>query len=103
MFVKLRKRGAIVAALVLAMVCLGVTPALAEDVETYEPDEAVLTKVIDGAAEMTPEAPKELYDALDCPKTHLFFDEGTCGQLHSQMGAPLTSEEYVFDWVADNF
>ena len=50
MFVKLRKRGAIVAALVLAMVCLGVTPALAEDVETYEPDEAVLTKVIDGAA-----------------------------------------------------
>lgn len=61
------------------------------------------TLVIDGAAEMTPEAPKELYDALDCPKTHLFFDEGTCGQLHSQMGAPLTSEEYVFDWVADNF
>ena len=53
MLVKLRKRGAIVAALVLAiaMVGLGVIPALAEDEPTYELDEAVITKVIDGAAD----------------------------------------------------
>ena len=51
MFVKLRKRGAIVVALVLAMVGLGVIPALAEGEPTYAPGEAVLTKVIDGAAD----------------------------------------------------
>lgn len=58
--------------------------------------------VMDGAAEMQPEAAKALYDTLNCPKAYLFFDEDTCGQLHCQMGAPLTASEYMFDWIVDN-
>lgn len=58
--------------------------------------------VVDAAAEMIPDAAKGLYDALTCPKTYLFFDESTCGQLHCQMGAPLTAGEYIFDWITDN-
>ena len=51
MFERLRKRGAIAAALVLAIASFGATPALAEDdAVPYDPDEAVLTKVIDAPA-----------------------------------------------------
>ncbi|MBO7674062.1 MAG: hypothetical protein J6S63_03530, partial [Atopobiaceae bacterium] len=46
MFIGLRKGWAIAAALVLAIVGLGATPALAEGEHTYAPGDAKLTKVI---------------------------------------------------------
>lgn len=58
--------------------------------------------VVDGSAEMTPDAAKNLYNALNCPKDYLLFDEKTTAQLHCQIGAPLTASEYIFDWICDN-
>ncbi|MBR3328527.1 MAG: hypothetical protein IKG22_14535 [Atopobiaceae bacterium] len=51
MFERLRRGGAVAAALALAIAGFGATPALAEDdAVPYDPDKAVLTKVIDAPA-----------------------------------------------------
>lgn len=60
------------------------------------------TLVVDGSAELIPDAAKNLYDLLKCPKDYLLFDEKTTGQLHCQIGAPLTAGEYVLDWITAN-
>ena len=58
--------------------------------------------VVDGTAELIPDAAKNLYDTLKCPKDYLLFDEKTTAQMHCQIGAPVTAAEYIFDWVSDN-
>ncbi|HSA98670.1 MAG TPA: alpha/beta fold hydrolase [Candidatus Nitrosotenuis sp.] len=60
------------------------------------------TLVMDGTAEVTFGAAKNFYDALNCPKEYMLFDEKTTAQLHCQIGAPATASEYMFDWITDN-
>ncbi|WP_420469916.1 alpha/beta hydrolase family protein [Brevundimonas sp. FT23042] len=60
------------------------------------------TLVIDGAAEMSPGEARKLFDALDCPKDYLLFDEDTTAQAHCQMGGYATGAELLFDWIDEN-
>lgn len=42
---------------------------------------------------------KQLYDALECPKTFLLFTREETAQAHCQMGANLISTEKIFNWL----
>lgn len=57
------------------------------------------TLVMDGTGEMVPGQAKKFFDALQCPKDYLLFDETTTAQLHCQMGSYATATEYLFDWL----
>lgn len=58
--------------------------------------------VIDATAEVLPGRAKIFYDALKCPKHYMVFDEDTCTQHHTQMGAYAPASEILFDWIEDN-
>ena len=57
------------------------------------------TLVMDGTAEITPGTAKVFFDALQCPKDYMLFDETTTSQSHCQMGSYATAAEYLFDWL----
>ena len=58
--------------------------------------------VLNGAAEINPEAAKEFYNQLTCPKDYLFFDEDSTAQQHTQMGGYAPASEMIFNWIEDN-
>lgn len=58
--------------------------------------------VLNGAAEINPEAAKEFYNQLTCPKDYLFFDENSTAQQHTQMGGYAPASEMIFNWIEDN-
>jgi pimeloyl-ACP methyl ester carboxylesterase len=43
--------------------------------------------------------PKQLYDALTCPKTYLEFTVEDTAQAHCEMGAIAISTEKIFNWL----
>ncbi|MFH1836846.1 MAG: alpha/beta fold hydrolase [Candidatus Omnitrophota bacterium] len=43
--------------------------------------------------------PRELYDALDCPKDYILFTGEQTAQAHCQMGAIAISNEVIFNWL----
>lgn len=55
--------------------------------------------VIDGVEEMARGQAQRLFDALECPKDYLLFDETSTAQAHCQIGAYATATEYLFDWI----
>lgn len=55
--------------------------------------------VLDGTEEMTRDGAKKFYDALDCPKHYMIFDETSTAQSHCQIGGYATASEYIFDWL----
>ncbi|CRD63497.1 alpha/beta hydrolase family protein [Stenotrophomonas thermophila] len=58
------------------------------------------TFVLDGTGEVFHGA-KKFYDALQCPKEYLLFDETSTAQSHCQIGGYATATEYIFDRVAE--
>jgi len=42
---------------------------------------------------------QKLYDALQCPKTLVFFTREEAAQAHCQMGANAISNEKIFNWL----
>jgi alpha-beta hydrolase superfamily lysophospholipase len=42
---------------------------------------------------------RKLYDELACPKTLLVFDKASFADEHCQMGALMTSNQRIFDWL----
>ncbi|MBB4124967.1 esterase/lipase/HPt (histidine-containing phosphotransfer) domain-containing protein [Xanthomonas translucens] len=58
------------------------------------------TLVLDGTGEVFHGA-KPFYDALQCPKEYLLFDESSTAQSHCQIGGYATATEYIFDRVAE--
>ncbi|MEU9336431.1 alpha/beta hydrolase [Streptomyces sp. NPDC048290] len=58
------------------------------------------TLVMDGTQERfsTGQA-RRLYDALDCPKEFMVFDEASTAQSHCQNGATATAAAFTFDWL----
>ncbi|WP_343672401.1 alpha/beta fold hydrolase [Chitinophaga sp.] len=55
--------------------------------------------VLDGTEEMLRDGAKKFYDALNCPKHYMIFDEATTAQSHCQIGGYATATEYIFDWL----
>lgn len=60
------------------------------------------TLVMDGTEELAQGQAQKLFEALQCPKHYMLFDETTTAQLHCQMGSYATASEYLFDWL-DNW
>jgi len=60
--------------------------------------------VLDGTAEMTYGAAKELYDALPNVKSkdYILFDDDSTAQCHTQMGSYATGAEILMDWIEDH-
>ena len=60
--------------------------------------------VLDGTAEMTYGAAKELYDALPNVKAkdYILFDDDSTAQCHTQMGGYATGAEILMDWIEDH-
>ena len=60
--------------------------------------------VLDGTAEMTFGAAKELYDALPNArnKDYILFDDDSTAQCHTQMGGYATGAEIIMDWLEDH-
>ena len=60
--------------------------------------------VLDGTAEMTFGAAKELYDALVNAKNkdYILFDDDSTAQCHTQMGGYATGSETIMDWLEDH-
>ena len=60
--------------------------------------------ILDGTAEMTFGAAKELYDALPNArnKDYILFDDDSTAQCHTQMGGYATGSEIIMDWVEDH-
>lgn len=60
--------------------------------------------VLDGTAEMTFGAAKELYDALVNAKNkdYILFDDDSTAQCHTQMGGYAIGAETIMDWLEDH-
>lgn len=60
--------------------------------------------VLDGTAEMTFGAAKELYDSLPNAKAkdYILFDDNSTAQCHTQMGGYATGAEIIMDWLEDH-
>lgn len=56
------------------------------------------TLVLDGTGEVFHGA-KPFFDALDCPKAYMLFDETSTAQSHCQIGGYATATEQLFDWL----
>jgi len=48
---------------------------------------------------LPPEAQKELYDDLICPKTLMTFSGEMMAAGHCQMGAIATQNQRILDWL----
>jgi pimeloyl-ACP methyl ester carboxylesterase len=46
-----------------------------------------------------PGQPKEVYDALKCPKKYILFTEEEGAEEHCQCGAAALSNQRIFDWL----
>lgn len=58
------------------------------------------TLVMDGTEEKFSSGQAfKLFEALQCPKEYLLFDESTTAQLHCQNGATGVAAESMFDWL----
>lgn len=57
--------------------------------------------VLNGAQELSTDQASKLFDALQCPKEYVFFDEETTSQAHCQMGGYSTATEYLLDLIQD--
>lgn len=44
---------------------------------------------------------KQLFAALDCPKTYLEFTEDEGAERHCQVGAPMIANERIINWLDD--
>ena len=60
------------------------------------------TLVMDASADINPGEAKKFYDAINCPKEYMLFDDETMGQTHTQMGCYASASERLFDWIEDN-
>ena len=60
------------------------------------------TLVMDASADINPGEAKKFYDAINCPKEYMLFDDETMGQTHTQMGCYASATERLFDWIEDN-
>ncbi len=61
------------------------------------------TLVMDGTDEtVNSDQAMALYNALQCPKDYLLFDERSTASLHCQTGALALSNQKMFDWLDDN-
>lgn len=86
----------------------GVSNSIKDVVEALKPyDNASIldkvtcqTLVLDGTGEVFHGA-KSFYDALQCPKEYLLFDDTTTAQSHCQIGGYATATEYLFDRIAE--
>lgn len=58
------------------------------------------TLVLDGTGEVFHGA-RPFFDALNCPKEYLLFDESSTAQSHCQIGGYATATEFIFDRIAD--
>lgn len=57
------------------------------------------TLVMDGTAELNYGSAQKFFDALQCPKHYMLFDETTTAQQHCQIGGYAIATEYLFDWL----
>lgn len=57
--------------------------------------------VLDGAKSVSGGS-KEFYDAVNCPKQYMLFDETTGSQAHCQTGGYVRAAEDVFDWLGEH-
>lgn len=77
-----------------------------EELEKYDntsiiKDLSCLTIVLDGTSEINHGEAKKFYDALDCPKKYLLYDEESSAQMHCQMGGYATASELLFDLLEE--
>jgi len=86
----------------------GVPNTIKDVVKALEPydNAAILEKVtcetlvLDGTGEVFHGA-KPFYEALQCPKHYMLFDETSTAQSHCQIGGYATATEYLFDWLVE--
>jgi len=86
----------------------GVPNTIKDVVEALKPydNAAILEKVtcetlvLDGTGEVFHGA-RPFYDALQCPKDYMLFDETSTAQSHCQIGGYATATEYLFDWLVE--
>lgn len=58
------------------------------------------TLIMEGTAEIRSAGEsRRLYDALQCPKHLMLFDESTTAELHCQGGASAVAGETMYDWL----
>jgi len=57
------------------------------------------TLVMDGTEEIVKGQAQKFFDALNCSKHYMLFDETTTAQSHCQIGGYSTATEYLFDWL----
>lgn len=50
-----------------------------------------------------PGQPKKVFDALTCPKKYIIFTTEEGAEEHRQSGASASSNQRIFDWLADTF
>jgi len=58
--------------------------------------------VMDATADVNPGEAKKFYEAINCPKEYMLFDDNTMGQTHTQMGCYASASERLFDWIEEN-
>ena len=62
----------------------------------------VLVVVMDGVGEdVSPGQARRLFEALQCPKTWMEFDESSAAQTHCQNGGSALAQARLFDWLDD--
>ncbi len=81
--------------------------AVIEELEKYDNSDILdkltcKTLVMDAAADINPGEARKFYDAINCPKEYMLFDDETMGQTHTQMGCYASASERLFDWIEDN-
>jgi len=57
--------------------------------------------VMDGTNEPMFGEAQKFFDALQCSKDYMLFDETTTAQSHCQMGSYATATEYLLDWLEE--
>ena len=76
------------------------TKALEYDLAPYAKNIRCPMLVIDVEHDNSfPGEARELYDALTCPKTWLYFTEAEGAGDHCQTGSPSLAQQRVFDWL----
>ncbi|MCR5748480.1 MAG: alpha/beta fold hydrolase [Lachnospiraceae bacterium] len=58
--------------------------------------------VMDATADVNPGEAMKFYEAINCPKEYMLFDDDTMGQTHTQMGCYASASERLFDWIEEN-
>lgn len=58
--------------------------------------------VMDATADVNPGEARKFFEAINCPKEYMLFDDNTMGQTHTQMGCYASASERLFDWIEEN-